>query len=214
MPRPTRERGSGWSPRSPRRATTLPFSRFQRLGTSKASTWKRCDAAPRAGGGLPGRERLDHAARARIARRGWAPPRRSNVRIRRGGNGSRLPPPRQAATRSEGAASPASSLAVLQHPDALGVEVEPTRFGEQARGRLLERLLGQIKGAPVDRHEVETPDVGQHAQRLLGRRVARLHDHGRRSEEHTSELQSPDHLVCRLLLEKKKKKKKQQKRLH
>src|SRR5258708_13130148 len=31
-------------------------------------------------------------------------------------------------------------------------------------------------------------------------------DEGRaRSEEHTSELQSPDHLVCRLLLEKKKK---------
>src|SRR5438876_3028525 len=30
----------------------------------------------------------------------------------------------------------------------------------------------------------------------------------RRSEEHTSELQSPVHLVCRLLLEKKKKQKK------
>src|SRR5258708_31547465 len=29
---------------------------------------------------------------------------------------------------------------------------------------------------------------------------------GPRSEEHTSELQSPDHLVCRLLLEKKKNK--------
>src|SRR5258708_30555451 len=29
--------------------------------------------------------------------------------------------------------------------------------------------------------------------------------HKVRSEEHTSELQSPDHLVCRLLLEKKKK---------
>src|SRR5438552_10314145 len=28
----------------------------------------------------------------------------------------------------------------------------------------------------------------------------------KRSEEHTSELQSPDHLVCRLLLEKKKEK--------
>src|SRR5258708_10409882 len=27
--------------------------------------------------------------------------------------------------------------------------------------------------------------------------------YGQRSEEHTSELQSPDHLVCRLLLEKK-----------
>src|SRR5574344_3135972 len=38
-----------------------------------------------------------------------------------------------------------------------------------------------------------------------------LYDNGKRvgvnrSEEHTSELQSPDHLVCRLLLEKKKKK--------
>src|SRR5258708_8272504 len=33
-----------------------------------------------------------------------------------------------------------------------------------------------------------------------------LHDR-LRSEEHTSELQSPDHLVCRLLLEKKKKQK-------
>src|SRR2546426_6343355 len=31
--------------------------------------------------------------------------------------------------------------------------------------------------------------------------------HGERSEEHTSELQSPCNLVCRLLLEKKKKKK-------
>src|SRR2546426_5204373 len=31
--------------------------------------------------------------------------------------------------------------------------------------------------------------------------------YGRRSEEHTSELQSPCNLVCRLLLEKKKKKK-------
>src|SRR5690348_17893121 len=33
-----------------------------------------------------------------------------------------------------------------------------------------------------------------------------------RSEEHTSELQSPVHLVCRLLLEKKKKKKNTRKR--
>src|SRR5690348_17836283 len=34
----------------------------------------------------------------------------------------------------------------------------------------------------------------------------RLQVRGVRSEEHTSELQSPVHLVCRLLLEKKKKK--------
>src|SRR5215216_5903174 len=38
------------------------------------------------------------------------------------------------------------------------------------------------------------------------RRRPERHHHDRpRSEEHTSELQSPDHLVCRLLLEKKKK---------
>src|SRR5258708_26629301 len=36
-------------------------------------------------------------------------------------------------------------------------------------------------------------------QRVLADRAQRP-----RSEEHTSELQSPDHLVCRLLLEKKK----------
>src|SRR5947208_9361127 len=35
-----------------------------------------------------------------------------------------------------------------------------------------------------------------------------------RSEEHTSELQSPDHLVCRLLLEKKKKRTKERNVIH
>src|SRR5258708_30772336 len=45
---------------------------------------------------------------------------------------------------------------------------------------------------------------------LVGRARLRLllvaqGDEPIRSEEHTSELQSPDHLVCRLLLEKKKK---------
>src|SRR5258708_23416130 len=39
---------------------------------------------------------------------------------------------------------------------------------------------------------------------LVGRLIGE--EQHRRSEEHTSELQSPDHLVCRLLLEKKKKK--------
>src|SRR5207244_9478899 len=37
---------------------------------------------------------------------------------------------------------------------------------------------------------------------FLGGRLSSVN--GDRSEEHTSELQSPDHLVCRLLLEKKK----------
>src|SRR5258708_16885512 len=39
-----------------------------------------------------------------------------------------------------------------------------------------------------------------------GAGALRASSNGVRSEEHTSELQSPDHLVCRLLLEKKKEK--------
>src|SRR5258708_24653714 len=41
--------------------------------------------------------------------------------------------------------------------------------------------------------------AAQHAVQLLDAAGRARH----RSEEHTSELQSPDHLVCRLLLEKK-----------
>src|SRR5258708_9940230 len=56
-------------------------------------------------------------------------------------------------------------------------------------------------GVRVDADMAGTGPAGR--MRTLGRAVAarllRV-----RSEEHTSELQSPDHLVCRLLLEKKK----------
>src|SRR5258708_27105448 len=52
--------------------------------------------------------------------------------------------------------------------------------------------------------------AAEFSRRRHGEPAAVVHhahgDRGRRSEEHTSELQSPDHLVCRLLLEKKKKK--------
>src|SRR5205809_4348971 len=51
---------------------------------------------------------------------------------------------------------------------------------------------------PARRRRLHLPAVG----RVLSQRVA----HRGRSEEHTSELQSRLHLVCRLLLEKKKKK--------
>src|SRR2546422_2373827 len=47
------------------------------------------------------------------------------------------------------------------------------------------------------------PGLDGAVQALLGRR--RPAQRGERSEEHTSELQSRLHLVCRLLLEKKKK---------
>src|SRR5258708_18009924 len=40
--------------------------------------------------------------------------------------------------------------------------------------------------------------------RSCSKSYTQLRGSAQRSEEHTSELQSPDHLVCRLLLEKKK----------
>src|SRR5258708_17139941 len=50
--------------------------------------------------------------------------------------------------------------------------------------------------------DVRLPFLRQIFQRENGRHRT---DRNTRSVEHTSELQSPDHLVCRLLLEKKKK---------
>src|SRR3712207_7788428 len=52
------------------------------------------------------------------------------------------------------------------------------------------------------------PDAGRRLEGHVLRQVARQADVGglaQRSEEHTSELQSRQYLVCRLLLEKKKK---------
>src|SRR5258708_8488329 len=48
-------------------------------------------------------------------------------------------------------------------------------------------------------------DAARHAEGRAGS-AASASRRFQRSEEHTSELQSPDHLVCRLLLEKKKRK--------
>src|SRR5690348_17528743 len=64
----------------------------------------------------------------------------------------------------------------------------------------------QLAGV-LDRHGGQLPRCRDRGDVLDGQAlVGRL-----RSEEHTSELQSPVHLVCRLLLEKKKKKKKKTK---
>src|SRR2546422_6137542 len=56
-------------------------------------------------------------------------------------------------------------------------------------------------GAP----RLESREVHRHVD--VADRTEALHDRRVRSEEHTSELQSRLHLVCRLLLEKKKKNK-------
>src|SRR3989454_5530805 len=55
---------------------------------------------------------------------------------------------------------------------------------------------------PLDAGALDHRATGNAALRESPRRV----QHQTRSEEHTSELQSPCNLVCRLLLEKKKKK--------
>src|SRR5438552_16026526 len=57
-------------------------------------------------------------------------------------------------------------------------------------------------------HSDRDPRPGGGADGGARSRHRRLTETTLRSEEHTSELQSPDHLVCRLLLEKKKNKKK------
>src|SRR5438552_7299688 len=66
------------------------------------------------------------------------------------------------------------------------------------------RRSSDLDGHARAQHDPRAVGAGQVLQ-LLGHHVARLEiGHEQRSEEHTSELQSPDQLVCRLLLEKKK----------
>src|SRR5258708_26395243 len=55
----------------------------------------------------------------------------------------------------------------------------------------------EIEWSRISRNHEQSSFFAMHAAR-------RSSAHDYRSEEHTSELQSPDHLVCRLLLEKKK----------
>src|SRR2546426_5344681 len=79
------------------------------------------------------------------------------------------------------------------------------RSGQEARrqgGHQGNRRVGRVP--PRSAEEVRQASVGRRGQ------AHRHGDSGRRqgrSEEHTSELQSPCNLVCRLLLEKKKKEK-------
>src|SRR5262245_65136912 len=66
------------------------------------------------------------------------------------------------------------------------------RSGARARNLLGDRSAAARARAPVRRHRRD-------------RRLSHRDQRDLRSEEHTSELQSLRHLVCRLLLEKKKK---------
>src|SRR5258708_8509275 len=74
--------------------------------------------------------------------------------------------------------------------------------GNAARARRIEREAHAADAGSADRRRDRHGPRGLRSARLVraaraGKNAAR----DRRSEEHTSELQSPDHLVCRLLLE-------------
>src|SRR3712207_7225035 len=72
------------------------------------------------------------------------------------------------------------------------------RSGPRARRRRPQHVRADVRGAL--RRPRAPGRAGRHAARMGGARGP-----GARSEEHTSELQSRQYLVCRLLLEKKKK---------
>src|SRR5256885_5097836 len=69
--------------------------------------------------------------------------------------------------------------------------------GRETVQGVLEDALASLLGERVQVHGAARTDAGVHACRQIASFS--------RSEEHTSELQSPCNLVCRLLLEKKKK---------
>src|SRR2546430_3592901 len=71
--------------------------------------------------------------------------------------------------------------------------------------RRMRRMVSASAGSPQRlRHPVMSISAGELIETLFSVEMARASSPGRRSEEHTSELQSQSNLVCRLLLEKKK----------
>src|SRR2546426_7051740 len=66
-------------------------------------------------------------------------------------------------------------------------------------------LFRSVIARPARLHGPDSQLVRREAVSVNSAAVSQRDMRGRRSEEHTSELQSPCNLVCRLLLEKKKK---------
>src|SRR5438552_9163421 len=88
-------------------------------------------------------------------------------------------------------------LGALRRLNELGVISKPDTISSVSGGASPPRR--SPRPSPRARHSTGTAASSHPSERLPHATGAR------RSEEHTSELQSPDHLVCRLLLEKKKK---------
>src|SRR5256885_7341673 len=94
--------------------------------------------------------------------------------------------------------------------DAKAVVLDVEQHREPERGRDVERrpeAIGGAGGVPAQHHgnTARVRGVPQHLLPVTNRLCpAGAWGVLRRSEEHTSELQSPCNLVCRLLLDKKK----------
>src|SRR3712207_7219812 len=78
-----------------------------------------------------------------------------------------------------------------------------TLFRSQRHRAGRQRAGQRVHGAPPGAGQTDGGEVGVDQGGRAGEDVGQRAD--RRSEEHTSELQSRQYLVCRLLLEKKKK---------
>src|SRR5438552_12550213 len=78
----------------------------------------------------------------------------------------------------------------------------PSKILRNARSSKRARNLNRFWQPPLKLWQIRSQLLCQRKNALKSKQVSPLC--GNRSEEHTSELQSPDHLVCRLLLEKKK----------
>src|SRR5207248_9024584 len=101
--------------------------------------------------------------------------------------------------------TPPYALSPLSLHDALPIFARDVPGGEVAAGRVEERLLLRTQASlRMQRSEVGGDGSLQVLDLLLDRGPLRRVGL-ERSEEHTSELQSPYDIVCRLLLEKKKK---------
>src|SRR5690554_6282561 len=84
---------------------------------------------------------------------------------------------------------------------------QPVFYRPEREAQVLKRIMELNKG-PLDNEEVARLFREIMSACLALEEPLRVAYLGPRSEEHTSELQSRPHLVCRLLLEKKKKKNK------
>src|SRR5437879_7847275 len=100
-----------------------------------------------------------------------------------------------------------SRQAILRGVNILADAVKIT-LGPKGRNAVIEKKFGAptvTKDGVTVAKEIELQDPLENMGAQMVREVAsKTSDVAGRSEEHTSELQSPMYLVCRLLLEKKK----------